>query len=215
MVKNILSIDFDIIMYPCIKLYNDQVPGDENPTVLWNNLEERFDIDHFLTYDARLYIEIVKCVKEAVANGAKLIQIEDHDKLVDWIKGFDDEFYNDEENKYNITNIDFHHDLMYRKLDKSAITRFDKYNCSDWLGYLYLKKKAQSITWVKAPNSIPYCNDFGEIKDLEILPKSEIGILNKTNKFDYVFLCLSPQWVPYKFKHLYDLIIELFKEEDD
>ena len=51
-ILKILSVDFDYIMYPCIKLYNSHVSGAENQTVTWEHLEQLLEIDKYLCYDA-------------------------------------------------------------------------------------------------------------------------------------------------------------------
>ena len=58
----ILSIDFDTIMFPCIKLYNDYCMGNANDTQIWNQLEFERDISQYLKYDANAYHNIVKLI---------------------------------------------------------------------------------------------------------------------------------------------------------
>lgn len=64
MQKKILSIDFDIIMYPCIKMYNDKVSGNANPTQLWQGLEHDFNIANILSYDWNLVKYIAQLIKK-------------------------------------------------------------------------------------------------------------------------------------------------------
>ena len=214
MVQHILSIDFDYIMFPCIKLYNDLCGGGENSTTIWKIIEFGRGVDDkFISYDARSYTSIVKLVKAAIERdkNVKLIPIEEHQEIVDDLKR--DENYND--TKYDLVNIDFHHDIFYRATDKNAIMHFDKYNCSDWVGYLILKDKIEKYTWVKAPNSDLYMHNLDGSHDIKFEIASgnifdDIKSFVDTNTFDKVYLCFSPQWVPYKYKHLYDLIIDLF-----
>lgn len=205
MTKNILSIDFDIIMAPCIKLYNDKVGGDDNSTQLWNYLEHTMELDQYLRYDAKTLSDIALLIKQAITNGAKFYMINEHQEIVDSLQA--QKSYCDD--TFNITNIDFHHDLWYRQEDLSQLIDFDNYNCSNWLGYLYLKNKTESITWIPAANSdqnLPEC-----VNNLYKLPLRTIeGI---STNYDAVYFCLSPQWVPYKYHHLYKLISLLCKQE--
>jgi hypothetical protein len=64
MEKKILSIDFDIIMYPCIKLYNADVNGDDNPIDLWGDLENEYGLgnNNILTYDTKVPKEITQLI---------------------------------------------------------------------------------------------------------------------------------------------------------
>lgn len=201
---NILSIDFDIIMYPCIKLYNDKVGGESNPTELWRYLEHEYELENFINYDAKYLLKVAKILKQVIDDGAKLIPIQEHQEIVDYLK--ERETYQDE--RYNIYNIDFHHDLWYREEDKNMILSFDKYNCSNWLGYLLMQDKTESCHWVCAGNSGGCPDKFEGKNTLETktrLMEFEVEDL----KFDYVFFCLSPQWIPYQFHHLYQLLVEM------
>ncbi len=216
MVKYILSIDFDYIMFPCINLYNDMSAGEENPTVIWENIERARGIDDkFLSYDPKTYNAIVKLVKLAKerSKDVKLIPIDNHQDLVTELKKKED--YND--STYNIINVDFHHDLLYRPGDRTKIVNFDKYNCSNWAGYLMIKDKIDHYTWVKAPNSALYDHGLDGKYDIKFAIESNRYLDNpkaiiSDYPFDEIYLCFSPQWVPYKYRHLYDLIVELFGE---
>lgn len=200
----ILSIDFDIIMYPCIKLYNDKVGGDCNPTELWKFLEEQYDLQNFVNYDAKYLRKVGQILKAAVEGGAKLVPIQEHQEVVDYLK----KTPTYDEDTYEIYNVDFHHDLWYRdNEDKNSITVFDNYNCSNWMGYLLLKEKATECHWICAGNS----GGYPQLEDRETLKsKMRLSDFDTSDlEFDYVFFCLSPQWVPYQFQHLYYLLVEL------
>lgn len=199
-ILKVLSIDFDYIMAPCIKLYNDLCGGKENPTVVWNHIEHERNIEPFLHYDADSLLKIAMIIKENVKNGAKLIPINEHQEIIKYLSDC----------RVELTNIDFHHDVIYNINELSEITDMHKYNCANWVYYLYSNNQLESYTWLKAPQSdmLNFDTDF---KIDKILTKSDFGQLNYD--FDLVFFCLSPQWVPYKFHHLYNLIIELCKED--
>lgn len=245
MINNILSIDFDYIMFPCIKLYNDMSHEGENSTVIWDHIQYGRGVDDkFLSYDPESYNKLVMLIKKIVeynkeynesddlldtAKELKKYCITDHEKIVDILKNDHMKFLSDmkpystedmikdfkENYKYNLVNIDFHHDVMYRPQDRNSIMSFDKYNCSNWVGYLMLKNMIESYTWIKAPNSDLYDHKLDGKYNIEFITESfrvldDLSKFVKDHNFDYIFLCLSPQWVPYKYKHLYDLIVELF-----
>ena len=201
----ILSIDFDIIMYPCIKLYNEHIGGSMNPTQIWKWLEEEKEIEPFLNYDAKILIILAKIIKNQMKKGAQLVCYNEHQESVDNLKTWDC-FENEE--PFDITNIDFHHDVWYREEDKDLLFSFNKYNCSNWLGYLFIKNKTSKIVWYKASNSdLPYENNIIN----EIYNISNLEQLNDET-FDIIYFVKSPQWVHYKYHHLYDLISEVNKE---
>jgi hypothetical protein len=209
MEKKILSIDFDIVMFPSINLYNDDVDGDDNPIEIWKELEEEYGFEDYdlLKYDASTIMEVAKLMKRFKDKPIHFIK--EHQQVVDILKEQPDY----DNCQYHIYNVDHHHDLWYRKSDFKEILEQDKYDCADWLGYLYLKKKTASLTWLKAPNSEDldigvYGGDF----KLNILKLRDFPKLYDID-FDEVYFCLSPQWIPKKFKIFYDLI-QLFTEEE-
>ena len=48
---NILSIDLDYILAPCINLYNDFVFASNPPQKIWDNLNSLRNIDNHISYD--------------------------------------------------------------------------------------------------------------------------------------------------------------------
>lgn len=204
---NILSVDFDIIMYPCIKLYNAEVGGNCNPTELWRYLEREKEIEPFVNYDANYLLKLAKVMRAAVRQGAKLVPIQEHQEIVDFLRK-QDAFA---ASTYNLWNIDFHHDIWYRDEDPAQITSFNKYNCANWVGYLALNRKLNSYSWICAGNSEGQLNEEQRniLTNKIRLSDFELG----DTKFDYVFFCLSPQWVPYKFHHLYHLLEVMLNDE--
>lgn len=202
MEKKILSIDFDIIMYPCINLYNGDVGGDDNPVDLWRDLEDEYGLENYniLTYDTKVLKEITKLI--AKNKNKPIYFIQEHQEIVDHLKTT--EGWN--EDTYDVYNVDFHHDFWYRDTDFAEILKQDEYNCSDWLGYLYLTKKASGITWLKAPNSDePEIRAYGGNVKFNTLRIREFDKLHKID-FDEVYFCFSPQWVPQKYRIFYDII---------
>lgn len=207
--KKILTIDFDIIMYPCLQIYNDLVSGDANPTESWEFLKRERGLEPFIRYDANTLLMIGKIIKAQIAKNAILIPCSEHQQVVDKLKL--SESYDTD--MFSITNIDFHHDIWYRPDDKSILINFDDYNCSNWLGYLLLKNKVENISWYKAYNSTPFFdNEYTETIPLNSFRLDELETLIE-EQFDEVYFVLSPQWVPYEFQHLYNLIIALVKGE--
>ena len=142
----ILSIDFDCIMSPCIKLYNDKCFGNENPTLIWKNLSQERNIDNFLCYDAKTLEDITLLIQKAVNSGAVLIPITEHQNIIDNLDMNSDQ-------KFDVVNIDFHHDIWYNEENITMIEMFDEYNCANWVGYLIKKNKLNSYTWYNMPNS--------------------------------------------------------------
>ena len=217
---NILTIDFDYIMFPCIKLYNDLCGGDANPTEVWDIIEHERRINNHISYDANALQCIAKILKGCLAvDGCKLHTVTEHQELIKEVG-----ITTDEDNiEYNITNIDFHHDIYYRPEDVATLSYFNDYNCSNWLGYINYIGKLKSYTWYQAPTSDPimldrYDDELSEkitIKLGKRLNEFMESCLNKDITFDHVVFCLSPQWVPYRYHHLFYMLSDIFTESGD
>lgn len=197
-VRKILSIDLDYIMFPCIKLYNQFSAGKENDTMIWRYITQEVDENYFY-YDAYALQNILNTILRNVKQGATFVPIREHQELVDYLHQLEDF----EDLTFDVTNIDFHHDLFYDEEELNQILSFNKYSCANWLGYLYMKDRINSATWVKAPNS-PWYREEIQYFPIEVKGLGDIQDLDDT--YDYVFLCLSPQWIPEKYQHLYDII---------
>ena len=201
----ILSIDFDAIMFPCIRLYNEYCYGNENATTIWRQLEFDRDINQYLSYDANVYKNIGKIIFKNIKNGAKLIPIQEHQMLVDHLKKYDLL-----DLQFDITNIDYHHDIAYNR-NSFIEMEFDNYTCADWAGYLMTLNPETTLTWVRCPGSSPYNEDIKEFTNTITIKRID-EIVDLDDDYDLIYFCLSPQWVPYVYHHLYDLLIDLAKE---
>ena len=201
----ILSIDFDAIMFPCIRLYNEYCYGNENATTIWRQLEFDRDINQYLSYDANVYKNIGKIIFKNIKNGAKLIPIQEHQMLVDHLKKYDLL-----DLQFDITNIDYHHDIAYNR-NSFVEMEFDNYTCADWAGYLMTLNPETTLTWVRCPGSSPYNEDIKEFTNTITIKRID-EIVDLDDDYDFIYFCLSPQWVPYVYHHLYDLLIDLAKE---
>lgn len=201
----ILSIDFDAIMFPCIRLYNEYCYGNENATTIWRQLEFDRDINQYLSYDANVYKNIGKIIFKNIKNGAKLIPIQEHQMLVDHLKKYDLL-----DLQFDITNIDYHHDIAYNR-NSFVEMEFDNYTCADWAGYLMTLNPETTLTWVRCPGSSPYNEDIKEFTNTITIKRID-EIVDLNDDYDLIYFCLSPQWVPYVYHHLYDLLIDLAKE---
>ena len=217
-VKNILTIDFNIIMYPCIKLYRDISSNEnENPSVIWNTIENYRGVSkEFLQYDARTYNKLVKFVQLAMQQDkeVELINPIKQDKIPQILSVLYPEELG-ENYRYNIMNIDFFHDLLSTSKDRNNITRFNKYDSNSWAGYLMLKDKINNYIWVKAPNSDGFNMTWNK-DDIKFYSESVVYYLDYPENiiadypFDKVFISFPENYVPNQYKHLFNLFFELF-----
>lgn len=209
----ILSIDFDIIMYPCIRLYNADVGGDDNPTMAWDRIEHTKDIAQHLSYDANTLKNLLVLMMKSARKGATFVPIQEHQEIVTYLEKT---VHIEKDKSLEVTNIDFHHDIIYYEGDIVNAKYFGQSTCANWAGYLLLNDYASSVNWIKAPNSETFSPLYDEIMDMSKITISSLKSIPKLDEeYDYIFFCLSPQWVPYKYHHLYDFCctaVNMFQE---
>lgn len=84
-----------------------------------------------------------------------------------------------------IVNIDFHHDYYH------YYRGGDIYNCGNWLRRLVEERPDTKVKWVRRKDSQLYSLEgifpFAHTADIK-------AIFNE--KFDYIFICKSPEWSP-------------------
>ena len=201
----ILTIDMNCIFYSCIKLYADKVNQKENATVIWNILEQEFGMEKFLTYDSKLLLQLANILHR----NSKVIEpdiyvVEEQSEIVDIIKNQTLDSGDD----IKLYNIDFFDDFNFIGQSKTNITRFDKYDSTNWIGYLLDKKIIYTVTWYKPANSVKINYIEKDISYYFVEPFSEL--YNPDNEdFDFVdviIISYSPKYVPYKYRHLVDLL---------
>ena len=102
---------------------------------------------------------------------------------------------------------------MINSKDRNSISKFNNHNSSNWVGYLLLNNIINSYTWIKAPNSIPYDHRLDGKYEIKF---NEETLLNMTepDSFDMIIINFPQHQVPYEYKHLYDLIFDLFRKEE-
>ena len=196
----ILSIDFNIIMSGCIKLYADKINTNEAPKLIWDYLNDVYEMDKYTNIDARILSAIVTLIKKN--KSAKFTPIISPHAIVDEVIKLN--------NPVDIINIDFFHDLVNEEKEIEE-WKNDKFTDLNWLGYLIYKDKVENCTWIKAPNSFR-CNNHIE-DDVTIMNISDIKELD--SDFDIIYFTLSPHFVPYKYEYIFKLICEIFAEEKE
>ncbi|NLP27852.1 MAG: hypothetical protein GX370_03630 [Clostridia bacterium] len=87
--------------------------------------------------------------------------------------------------KLKIVNIDFHHD--YYHYYKGS----DSWNCGNWLRRVIEERPNTKVKWIRRKDSQVYSLDglfpFEHTEDIRSIHK---------DKFDYLFICKSPEWSP-------------------
>ena len=187
---NILSIDFDWIMEPSIGIYNDFC-CDEKALNSHIPVKDsiRFKPKYEKFYQLNYYL---KKIKETIDDPTHIVFADYHNEIVKYIY----EIWNIKE-PYNLYNIDHHHDMGYDKQFK------DELNSSNWVHFC---KNLKVYNWIGnktsdqstlTPNIISNIPKFNSSTNIHSI---------KDIKFDYVFICLSPGWIPDELFYLFYVI---------
>ena len=185
--KNILTIDFDIIMYPCIDFYNHRVPQQN-----WEELQLN-PLMGSVYGDLKLYKKLTELLLYHTNFLSKddFIFIECHEDVVNYLPNNED---------YYITNIDQHHDVAYNECDSK--NRIKHLTCANWVKYCYdndMHMKGYNW-WNSLSSQFPiYEDDMKFINDIQKI--TEINL--KRQKFDKIIICLSKPWTPPNYRELF------------
>ena len=181
---NILTIDFDWIMWPVINAYNDIVPA-----ILDIPYQKLWDKIHYLVPGVSMQPswDSFQTIKNLCSTySTKLYKIEDHGEIVSLCTEPCDV----------LINMDHHHDYY----DGNGID----YDCSNWVRVLERKKLFKQYIWI--PSKSSWKEDFEKKPIFYIAPVNPMETLRKY-KIDKVILCQSPQWLSPEANELWDMFI--------
>lgn len=174
--KNIVSIDFDIIMAPDIDKYNN-IAGNIN----WQAMEQ-LGIKADFTHYKRLTKWLLSTMK--LLESKDIVLIEDHGQILNYISKDED---------INLWNIDHHHDCGYRNSADKPL------NCGNWVCKI---PNLKNYTWINNPTSK---SDDPKSETILINSSFKLIHYNLFNlpKPDKLILCLSEPWVPCGHRELF------------
>lgn len=191
---NILSVDFDWIMEPCIELYNktahdninveDSCPSSRN-VALQPDYEKYKQLGIYL-----------KNITDKIEDKSKVIFADKHKDIITCIK---DKWKL--EIPLHIYNIDHHHDCGYDLTIEDCL----KYGI-DSSNWVYGSENIKKYTWIGNSNSETFTITDEKVKHFNtFMMSNDINTINYID-FDYVFVCLSPGWIPKQLWPLYELL---------
>ena len=185
--KNIVTIDFDVIMAPSIDLYNHFVPLERT----WDELNHIPQL-RLSDGDYRHYQRLTEWLVDmsTVLNKEQIHFIGSHEFILKYL---------DSNDKYNIINIDHHHDCGYD--DDNSIYKTSDIDCTNWVATAYDQGLIEKYTWLKNTNST-----FVSVKAKEIVTNhynlSDFN-LNILTPPDEIYICFSENWIPPNIRPLY------------
>lgn len=202
--KNILTIDFDILMNQDIELYNCHIDNNYGIEDLmqYSKILEQCDFDH------RLYAILTNYILNILFNAEKeqFYFITNHEEIIDLI---------DEDS--NIFNIDHHHDLGYqRELKEEDINGI---GCANWGYYGFKNKLIKNYIWIHDTNSQMIINEelFNRY-NIYTINFDDLNLNEIDLSFDKIILCLSPNWIPPKFRDYFylwrDIVNSYYKSKN-
>lgn len=190
--KNVVTIDFDIIMGPSIDGYNDMISS-ETPM---RHLASKFPYFGMAEADLYVYEYITRYLTEIITH------IEDKDKIK-FIATHDLMYhiYKNETEPFNLINIDHHHDINYIDDWSKPIIEIDEGN---WVKRLFDMRKINRYIWVGNPNSVTIglgkCPFMDKIS-MEILKDYDLGRLAANT--DELVCCFSSAYIPPLYEPLF------------
>ena len=211
----VLSIDLDYIMEPCIELYNS-IHYNANALLRWHGLYSStpFNESHLQINQSNL-LYCYNVYMKALMNCDYVSFGYDHDSIL-----FDLENHTD----IDLINIDHHDDVFggdyddgenknpYR-LEYGQLENFDRIHEGNWGAWLKSQDKLKSFTWIGNENSQnKHRNKVNEnlIGNYQNLEKENYSFSDYN--FDYIFVCLSPQYTPQHHWHYFSMFITAFEE---
>ena len=183
MVK-VVTIDFDIIMSPCIEFYNDLI-GVEDPL---KDFVKDFSFLTNLPADLYQYEHLTRYIIRSLKNVCQIHFITSHEKIVPILESLP------HDEPVEVVNIDHHHDVGYDiKFDKPIISS----SCGNWVKYCRDRKFLDSYCWIKNDNSNDIESRVYREKyiDQEILFK-DAQLEQLAKETDILVICASYEWIP-------------------
>ena len=187
----ITTIDFDIIMHPCIGIYNDSdMTADE--------YLNRYDFLGHMAADLTIYQRLTNFIMNFKPE--QITFIYSHSDIVPLLEEVN--------TSIDLYNIDFHHDIGYE--DNQWKIPLREYNEGNWVKKLWDDKKIQSYVWIKDYKSE---NPSTEVEKKYLTSKHFIQSydLDTILDSDKIYISLSSAWIPSYYTPLYDLWQDLTK----
>ena len=203
--NTILSIDLDIIFSPYVGIYNNLATCQLPPDTVWKNIQNSYYIDDF--EPNKKYLDLILCVINNYQNKVNKIYIgEDHSCILSAMQ--------QEKNiwnfpyKFNLYNIDYHHDIFYTPDQGKLIEEHGIADCGCWVGYLTYFDYINKYYW--------YCGLGADVEEDMLMdvnekavPETQRIVFNnfpQNLNIDLLFISLSWPWIP---PNYYNIIKEV------
>ena len=215
----VLSIDLDYIMYPTENLFSDN-GWDNHPLCRWHMFYKDTDYteDDLFHDEARLKF-LKNIFSKAIEKCSNVKFGYEHDDIMYYIK---------DKNEIDLINIDHHDDVLMGcydyydedydwdnwELEYFHVKKYSKLNEGNWIGWLQVKNKLSSLTWIGNHKSITKQKHNwirNNIDNYKFYSDMDYDFGNYD--FDHVFVCLSPQYIPPHIWRHFNWFIETYERK--
>lgn len=191
----IISIDMDIVMSPYCGIYNNLVNPSIDRQYNWESIiQNEFNTQEFIL-NQEYYDQIIDIIKHYAPKVDKIYIGYDHSTI---LRAIELEKENLDKNyRFNLYNIDYHHDVSYAESQDKMIIDSKFAVCANWVGFLNYYNCLNSYSWYKGIGSNKILSENKEINPMPMF----IHTLN--NNFPYglenvkiLYITLSMPWIP-------------------
>lgn len=184
----VLTIDFDILMWPSIERYGHMLDN-KNPRELLMKYQNDW---HWLEMDLELYAQLTQLLLHFLGlhhESDDIFFIMEHHEIIPILESFNESIY--------LINMDHHHDVVYE--DKDLDTN-NYLNCGNWVLYAREHGILDHYVWINDPNSEYHFieNNKQEILDNVIQEQFEFeqyDLKQLPYYVDKIVFCYSKPWI--------------------
>ncbi len=216
----ILSIDLDFISAPAInrmnsKEYESEIARinqlEEQPVIKWRQIQDvnREEFKHICSQiDIENYQFCLRLFLRAFNQCQDVRFGYDHDAILFGLEGHTD---------IEVVNIDHHSDILSGSTDEQVemywIDKEERVTEGNWAYYLQSQDRLKSFHWILSRTSEEWTDiEVGK----EILNNFSWSLKEEYDfgdyKFDQIFICLSPSYIPPLHWHMMATFISIYEE---
>ena len=161
-----------------------------------NEIDYNFDQDKIFIDETRLNYALK--VFEDYCDTAKVVEFGYyHDSILNHLESVD---------KVDIVNLDYHHDISYDTDQKFFVDKYNTSSIASWVYWLYKNNKLSSYDWIGTPTSLQTKESVGVPRLYNFFSDYSYKF---SDSYDYIFICLSPEFIPPKFWYVYDKFVAI------
>lgn len=204
--NNILSIDLDILFSPYIGIYNNMINNFTSIELNWHIINDAYNLEDFKPYP--LYIDLITKIINKYKDKKFYIGL-NHSSILTAIEN--SKFFLQQPYKFNLYNIDYHHDIFYGDDQVKMLKQCNTANCGNWVGFLNQNHFINIYYWFKGLGSFFNPTALQESYPEAIPEKIYTKIFDESTideliDIDLIFISISPEWIPINY---YDTLFSI------